>query len=195
MIELNIKIDKSIHPNFIIVYSLTNNAPTSPDISMVSILVIDVMDKVSSTSASSLMTDAVSILTHYILEDIDLILVSSLVTGASYNLVNDVIDKVSSTSVSSLVTNTASVLTNDTIENINSTLISSLETSALDNSKLLTPSLFTFSHISLSFNLIVSQIVLLFRLFDITVFLPQSFHFPHSLQILFLKYIFPANNL
>ena len=80
------------------VYSLDNNAPATPDFSMESILMNDAIDKVSSTSASN------------------------LVTNATYILVNDVIDKVSSTSASasSLVTDTDSIIPNDAIDNIDS---------------------------------------------------------------------------
>ena len=87
-----------------------------------SILVNDVINKVSLTSVSSLVTDAASIFTNISIKNIDSTLTFNIMTHAASILVNNAIDKVSSTSVSSLVTDTAFILTNDTTENIDSTL-------------------------------------------------------------------------
>ena len=104
IITSSFNIDTFIHPNFIIVYSLDNNKPATFDSFTASILVNDAINKFSSHSAFSLVTDAVCILTNGALEKIDSILASILVTDAESILVNDSIDKVSSTSPSSLVT-------------------------------------------------------------------------------------------
>ena len=126
-----LKINIYVPPNFIMAYSLYNNAPATSDFSVAYIFVNDANDKINSTSASWPVTDALYILMNDALEKIYSILVSSLVIDVEYILVNDAIDKTISASASSRVTGMASILTNDSIENIDSTLASSLESKKL----------------------------------------------------------------
>ena len=147
-----LKVNIYVRLNFITAYRLDSNAQITPIFVTVSILVHDAIDKVSSTSVSSLVTDTVYILANDALENIDSILASTLVTDALSILTNDSIDKVSLNLASSIVTDAASILTNDSIENIDLTLVYRLENNSIAHSRLLTPSLFTFLRMSLTFS-------------------------------------------
>ena len=66
IIASNLKIDTTLHPNLIMAYTLDNNTLATADFSTAFILVNAEIDKVCLTSAFSLVTDVVFILTMHL---------------------------------------------------------------------------------------------------------------------------------